>query len=116
MLAERQAIHERLIEVAQGAQEKGYVYYSDVAPMAGLNMDSPGDRNEIAAILDGISQAEHDAGRPLLSAVVIRRDENMPGTGFFTLARALGLHTEGDNLDFWLAELRRVHDYWSKVE
>ena len=75
-------------------------------------MDSPHDRNEMADILDGISRAEHDAGRPLLSAVVIRRDKNMPGNGFFTLARSLHLHRDGDDLQYWLEELRRVHDYW----
>ena len=113
MLAETHAIHEELIRVAKS---ESYVNYSDVAPMAGLNMELAHDRNQIARILDGISQAEHNAGRPLLSAVVIRRDENMPGNGFFTLAKRLGLHTEGDNLEFWLSELRRVHDYWSEVE
>ena len=110
MLTGAQDIHEELLRVAKTS---GYVNYSDVAPLAGLNMELAHDRNQIARILDGISQSEHDAGRPLLSAVVVRKDENMPGNGFFTLAKRLGLHTEGDNLDFWLAELRRVHDYWA---
>ena len=112
MLAERQTIYERLIEVAQVRE---YVNYSDVAPMAGLNMESPADRNEMSDILDGISQAEHYAGRPLLSAVVIRRDKNKPGRGFFVLARRLGLYGGGDDLGYWLAELRRVHDHWAGV-
>ena len=110
MLTGTQAIHEELLRVARSGQ---VVNYSDVAPLAGLNMDSPQDRNQIADILDDISRAEHDAGKPLLSAVVIRRDKNMPGTGFFTLAKRLGLHRGGDDLQYWLEELRRVHDYWS---
>ena len=113
MLTGTPAIHEELLRVAKIGE---CVNYSDVAPMAGLNMELAHDRNQIARILDGISRAEHIAGRPLLSAVVIRRDENMPGNGFFTLAKGLGLHTKGDNFEFWLAELRRVHDYWSEVE
>ena len=110
MLTGTQAIYEELLRVARSGQ---VVNYSDVAPLAGLNMDSPQDRNQIADILDAISRAEHDAGKPLLSAVVIRRDKNMPGTGFFTLAKRLGLHRRGDDLQYWLEELRRVHDYWS---
>ena len=110
MLTGTQAIHEELLRIAKIG---GYVNYSDVAPLADLNMELAHDRNQIARILDGISQSEHDAGRPLLSAVVIRKDENTPGNGFFTLAKRLGLHPGGDNLEFWLAELRRVHDYWS---
>ena len=90
----RQAIHEELLRVARSQR---VVNYSDVAPLAGLNMDSPEDRNRIADILDVISQAEHRAGKPLLSAVVIRRDKNMPGAGFFNLARRLGLHGSGND-------------------
>lgn len=111
MLTGTQDIHEELLRVAKAGCS---VNYSDIAPMVGLNMESAYDRNQIARVLDGISRAEHLAGRPLLSAVVIRKDENMPGNGFFTLARGLGLHTKGDNFEFWLAELRRVHDYWSE--
>ena len=107
-----QAIHEELIRVAKNLR---VVNYSDVAPLAGLNMESPEDRNQIADILDAISRAEHRAEKPLLSAVVIRRDKNMPGAGFFNLARRLGLHGTGDDFQYWLQELRRVHDYWSKA-
>ena len=91
------------------------VNYSDVAPLVGLDMDSPKDRNRIADILDAISRAEHRAGKPLLSAVVIRRDKNMPGAGFFSLAKKLGLHETGDDFQYWFQELRRVHDYWSRT-
>lgn len=110
MLTGANTIHEELIRVAKS---RGYVNYSDVAPLAGLNMDLAHDRSQIAGILDGISQSEHNRGFPLLSAVVIRKDKNMTGNGFFALAKRLGLHKEGDNLDFWLAELGRVHDHWS---
>ena len=105
-----QAIHEELVRVARSQQ---VVNYSDIAPLAGLNMDSPEDRNRIADILDDISRAEHSHGNPLLSAVVIRRDRNMPGAGFFNLAKRLGLYTAGDDFQYWLQELRRVHDYWT---
>ena len=110
MPKETHAIREELLRVAR---IRSYINYSDIAPMAGLNMESPHDRNQIADILDSISQAEHDAGRPLLSAVVIRIDKNMPGNGFFALARRLGLYRAGDNFEYWLQELTRVHDHWA---
>ena len=106
----RQAIHQELIRVAE---DRRYVHYSDVAPLAGLNMDLPQDRNELSNILDDISLAEHNAGRPLLSAVVIRKDRNMPGDGFFVLARDLELHRRGDDLLYWWEELMRVHTHWA---
>ena len=111
MNAGTQAIYDKIREVAKG---KGITYYSDIAPLAGLSMDSPGDRARISQILDEISRLEHSANRPLLSAVVIRKEENSPGQGFFGLARDLGLHHGDDDLAFGVQELQRVHDCWSK--
>lgn len=107
-----QDVHEELIRVATSQQ---VVSYSDVASLIGLDMESPEDRNRIADILEAISQREHRDGKPLLSAVVIRKDKNMPGVGFFDLGRRLGLYGGGNDFQYWLQELRRVHDYWSRA-
>ena len=103
-------IYDKLKVVAKAGQ---VTHYSEVAPLAGLDMSLQEDRNRIATILDEISTSEHHEGHPLLSAVVIHKDDNMPGQGFFTLARRLGLHKGEDNFLFFIQELRRVHDYWS---
>lgn len=110
MGAETQAIYDKIREVAKS---RGVTYYSEIAPLAGLSMDSPGDRVRISQILGDISEAEHRAGRPLLSAVVIRLEKNSPGQGFFGLANDLGLHDGIDDFWFWLQEIQRVHDCWS---
>ena len=95
------------------ARAEDYATYSHIAPLAGLDMDNQADRNRIADILDEISRHEHNEGHPLLSAVVVRADENKPGQGFFTLARDLGVYAGNDDLKFWLDELKRVRKYWS---
>jgi len=105
-----QPIYQKLQEVAR-AQDT--TTYATIAPLANLNMDNPADRNTIADILDDINRMEHQEGRPLLSAVVLLKEHNIPGDGFFTIARNLGAYTGTDDLKFWLTELRRVHDYWS---
>ena len=110
MDAGAEAIYDKLREVAKS---RGITYYSEIAPLAGLNMDSPGDIQRISRILGDISTAEHQAGRPLLSAVVIRKGENSPGPGFFGLAKDLGLHDGDDDFRYWVKELQRVHDCWS---
>jgi len=103
-------IYEKLKEVAR----RGTVtYYSDIAPMAGLDMDLPNDRYEIGAILDDINQHEQRLGRPMLSAVVVHKESLKPGQGFFTLAQSLGLFAGGDEDKFYIQELRRVHDFWA---
>ena len=105
-------IYDKLKAVAKAGQ---VTHYSEVAPLAGLDMSLQEDRNRIATILDEISTFEHHKGHPLLSAVVIHKEDNMPGQGFFTLGRRLGLHKGEDNFLFFIQELRRVHDYWNKL-
>jgi hypothetical protein len=51
---------------------------------------------------------------PLLSAVVVRKDEALPipGPGFYRLAKELGSMSKGeDKVVFWKAEFRRVCTY-----
>ena len=103
-------IYEKLKEVAR---ERTVTYYSDIAPMAGLDMDLPNDRYEIGVILDDINQDERQLGRPMLSAVVVHKASLKPGQGFFTLARSLGLFVGNDEDKFYIQELRKVHDYWA---
>ena len=105
-----QKLYEELVSVAKKGDS---VTYSDVAPIADLDMDNPSDRDEIGRLLGEISTHEHSQGRPLLSAVVIHRDNNMPGQGFFKLARQLHLYSGGDDLKFFLDELKRVHAQWA---
>lgn len=105
-----QGIYNRLLQVARTGRD--VIYYSDIAPLAGLDMASPPDRDEISRLLDEISNHEHTLGRPLLSALVIRRDTNIPGDGFFALATQLGFPNVNNHMPFFISELRRVHDYW----
>ena len=107
-----QPIYKKLQECAkQGLQTT----YSEIAPLAGLNMDNPADRNRIAQILGDISTYEHEHGRPMLSALVVLAQEGRPGDGFFKLARSLGLydgHTDMQDLEFFVSESEKVFSYW----
>ena len=106
-------IYEKITQVAKGG---GITHYSDIAPLVGLSMDSPGDRTIMSTILDKISMSEHENAKPLLSAVVILKEKNIPGDGFFTMAQGVGLYDGIDEVQFWVKELRRVHDYWTRQE
>lgn len=52
--------------------------------------EGPHIRREIGEILGDISKYEHEHGRPLLSALVIRAGDNYEGDGFYKLAEYLG--------------------------
>ncbi len=69
---------------------------------------------QLAHMLDDISTAEHYAGRGMLSVVVVHKSgDQMPGPGFFELARSLG-HDTADKQSFWNSELQKVHLAWSR--
>ena len=71
------------------------------------------DRHKIGAVFGEMPEHERRHGRPLLPAVVTHKD-GIPGKGFFTLARELGLLKAGQGETiFWADELRHVHDSWS---
>jgi hypothetical protein len=102
-------LHRRLVSVARLGR---YVIYSEIAPLLGLDMSSPADRTEIGRLLGEVSVFEHQLGHPLLSAIVIHRDNNIPGPGFFQLAQDLGIYDGNDDLLFFVHEFQRVRDYW----
>ena len=80
------------------ARNQDIVFYGEIAPLAGLDMSSPDDRIEIGHLLGEISRYEHMQGRPMLSAVVVHKDNNKPGSGFFELAHELGVYDGMDDV------------------
>lgn len=102
-------VYQRLTEVARG---KSVTNYSDAGQLVGLDMGTEVGRIRIAQILDDINNYEVQNDRPMLSAVVIRKDINMPGSGFFECARGLDKYTGNNDLMFWINELTKVHNYW----
>ena len=82
-------------------------------------MGFPEDRNRIANLLDEINHCEAREGRPMISAVVVRQDTDVPGHGFFECARELGKLSGVDNeevrLTFFCEELSRVYAQWASA-
>jgi len=107
-------MHEQIyarLQVVARAQRT--ITYSEIAPLAGLDMERQEDRDRIAAILDEISRHEHAEGRPLLSAVVVHKGDGTPGDGFFKMARSVEvMQASDDRVTFFARELGRVHDAW----
>lgn len=106
----KEEIHSVLIEVAK---YKRTIAYSDlVSKIRCVNLEA--ESHALAALLDEISSEENTAGRGMLSVVVVHKHGDMkPGHGFFSLAKNLGREVS-DYDEFWVKELERVHEYWSK--
>ncbi|AKH20878.1 hypothetical protein [Sedimenticola thiotaurini] len=91
--------------------------YSDVAPLVGLSMDVDEDREEIARLLGEIAAQEHQAGRPMLTALVVHKgSDNNPGEGFFSIAHDFGLYggsrNQMERLTFLANQVTAVHNHW----
>jgi len=72
------------------------------------------DSTALAHPLGEISTEEDQAGRGMLSVVVVHKDgDKMPGPGFFELTRRLG-RDGTDRLACWAEEMRQVQQAWTR--
>jgi hypothetical protein len=101
-------------ELITAARYRGVVTYQHLARLAGLPLKGSYMGKEIGMYLGAVSDAEHELGRPLLSAVAVSTKDT-PGSGFFSIARDLGRYrgkTREDERAFWKAEQEAVYDAW----
>ena len=63
------------------------ITYSELAQRVGLPLQPYILSRHLPGLLDDISMAEHDEGWPLLSVLVLRKADGLPGVGFFRLVR-----------------------------
>lgn len=98
--------------LAERASLRGMMAYSDLAQqVTALNFDA-GDPRFNRWFLRDISVEEYQAGRGMMTALVVHHDGDMqPGPGFYELAEELGLDTS-DITACWVTELHRVHRAW----
>lgn len=97
------------------AEYRGIVQYPEIARILDIEPHGQHMGREVGHILGEVSEDEHDAGRPMLSAVVVG-SSGIPGPGFFKLAEQLGkLQTtdkEGAHR-FWQEERKAVYEEWA---
>ena len=84
----------------------------------GLDFNISHDRDVIGEVLGEISQEEHENGRPLLSAIVVKKGaDNNVGKGFYDLAEGLG-YGDGRKLQresFLETEQQNVIEFWQNA-
>lgn len=119
VIAEKEAPDDEIYSTLQQvAREERTIPYLEIAHKVGLSMEDQQDRDELGRILDGISEYEHEQGRPLLSIVVSFTEEGFPSTSFYDLANRLGKftgQTETERQTFSQTELKAAHDYWKST-
>ena len=95
------------------AARRGVIAYSDlVSEINSLSLEP--QSLDLAHMLGEISTSEHDAGRGMLTVVVVHKHGDlMPGVGFFELARSLG-HDTDNREACWVRELEKVYGAWCR--
>lgn len=72
-------------------------------------------------VLGAVSTIEYEAGRPLLTSLVVDEDSRKPGEGYYKLASNLGTApgitdwSEEKKQDWWQRELEEVYHTWTGV-
>lgn len=99
-------VHDVLVDVARRAQT---ITYAQLLDRAGDDVRAL-LRSDMARVLRRISIEEDDAGRGLLSALVVRDDTGRPGKGWFELAGQRGRPAATTDPErAWADEVAHVH-------
>lgn len=107
--AAKEEARQAMIDVAS---RRDVMSYSDlVQRIASCNLEPHSSR--LAHLLGEISTEEDEAGRGLLTVLVVHKTgDGKPGSGFFKLAGSRGRDIS-DSVECWIKELKKVHDVWS---
>ena len=104
-------------ELINAARYRGTVTYQELAELIGLPTFGSYMGKEIGKYLGIISIDEVSHGRPMLSAIAVKVD-GMPSTGFFVLAKQLGLLQSDDEADqkaFFQAQKQAIYATWKRT-
>ena len=102
------AVIRRLAEIASQRELVSYTQLSRwIEGETGHSVKA--NSNEMYDMLDAINRRELEAGRGMLSAVVVRQREKTPGAGFYKSTKGVGT-TEEKKEEFWKKELDKVYD------
>jgi len=114
------AIRKLLIETAR--IEGHTISYSTLNEQCELGYDFSLDyhRKMIGEDLGELSEYEHKAGRPLLSALVVHKGSNYEGDGFYRLCENLGFgdaeSLKRNRKTFDAERKQECYDFWSDEE
>ncbi len=73
------------------AHNRSLCTYTGIAYLTGLPTIGAAVGKQVGHLVGEISEDEHNAGRPMLSALVVEKGTGMPSSGFYDLAQNLGL-------------------------
>lgn len=112
-MTELTSFQQRLLDFLT-SREPEKITYQELARAMDPDVN-PRDRRfkRLTNALYYVNKYEHENGRPLIGALVVRASDGLPGEGFYWCAKDLELEFDGsEETAFWEAELTRVIEYW----
>jgi len=101
-------------ELVRAAQYRGVTTYQDIALIMGLPLTGNHMSREVGIVLGEVAEDEVAAGRPMLSAVAVGVG-GKPGSGFYGLAKSLGLLADDDDPEQFLLDQRAAaYEAWRR--
>jgi hypothetical protein len=97
---------EAICAIVRAGRKEALISYSDLSKQITSITVEP-HSYAMDRLLDEISKEEDAAGRGILTALVVLKDERVPAEGFWASARDIG-GVIGDKTAFWAGEVERV--------
>lgn len=97
--------------LVERAKVEDLIYYSDLADNIRTIRLEPHSYAMSTMLLEAAIE-EENAGRPMLTAVVVHKEDGWPGPGFYNAAEKVSRDTS-DPEKCWSEELKKVYAYWS---
>ncbi len=108
-----QAKQELREAILVAAQERRTTCYSEIAP-AVTGIDLKAFSPIMNHLLGAIFRDEHEAGRPALTAIVTHKHGDLePGSGFYDMARTLGIRFD-EPFVYWSTQVDEVFDRYGE--
>lgn len=102
----RSAIEEAKSAIRKRARRKRTLSYSElVSEIASVSLDPHDPR--LSHLLGIVAREEHEAGRGMLTVLVVHKGGTSPGRGFFEMARQLGYQFKNEEA-FWIEQFNLV--------
>lgn len=116
ILQEKQSDFYRfLAECVKVAEHRGPVPYEAIGEV--IEQPAINTRHWAAAVPKEVAKGDH----PMLSAVIVGKNDGTPGEGFYNLAHGMGrlsqdpeMMSKEEKLEFWQSELKQVHETFAK--
>ncbi len=103
--------HEACAVLIRVAERRTTITYTDlVKQIKSITIEAHDAR--LPMLLEEISVFEDNAGRGLLTVLVVNKVDGYPGEGFFKMAKERG-RKSSDKTKLWIEESKRVYKFWS---